>query len=324
MRYFREKLNRRNVTVDVKYYEDCEQFFMSVGRCFVVEALLEFFHMSDTQQKPKKNGPNMAFMTTDEQKKLFIESTLDKFLEQYVFIEDDQAFGTDSVCHYSVNLVKSFMILADIKDAVATGNGQHLSVLHKQLLVHFFSASGFNEYAIEMLVNIMQHQILLSPAQAHQCMWAATVNWSGGYGKNVEIDLFQENRNKDMKAMIKSMGANKSEKAIHRASKAAGGVRQIVDSFEKQVSMPRKSSSHSHKSSSQDEKIVVTDLRSLRPFHQVNERKLESFKNISYDPTSSFDEKKFVGWINNHKHNMLLHFPSEENDNEDDISEDEN
>ena len=139
----------------------------------------------------------------------------------------------------------------------------------------------------------------------------------------MEIDLFQENRNKDMKAMIKSMGANKSEKAIHRASKAAGGVRQIVDAFGKQVSMHRKSSSHSHKSSSQDEKIVVTDLRSLRPFHQVNERKLESFNNISYDPTSSFDEKKFVGWINNHKRNMLLHFSSEENDNED-ISEDEN
>jgi hypothetical protein len=30
------------------------------------------------------------------------------------------------------------------------------------------------------------------------------VNWSGGERKNVEIDLFQENRNKDMKAMIKT------------------------------------------------------------------------------------------------------------------------
>ena len=245
----------------------------------------------------------------------------DKFPEQFVFIEYDQAFGTDSVCRYSVNLVKSFMILADIKDAVATGNGQHLSVLHKQLLVHFFSASGFNEYAIEMLVNIMQHQILLSPAQAHQCMWAATVNWSGGYGKNVEIDLFQENRNKDMKSMIKSMGANKSEKAIQRAIKAAGGVRHIIDVFGKQASVHRKSSSHSHKSSSQDEKIVMTDLRRLRPFHQVNERKLESFENISHNPTSSFNEEKFVGWINRHKRNMLLHFPSQENDNEEDISE---
>ena len=66
-------------------------------------------------------------------------------------------------------------------------------------------------------------------------MWAATVNWSGGYGKNVEIDLFQENRNKDMKSMIKSMGANKSEKAIQRASK--GPVRHIVDAFGKQASV---------------------------------------------------------------------------------------
>ena len=165
--------------------------------------------MSDSQKNPKRNGPNMAYITTDEQKKLFIESTYtpDKFLEQYVFIEGDQAFGTDSECHYSVNLVKSFIILADIKDAVATGNGQHLLVMHKQLLVHFFSASGLNEYSIEMLVNMMQHQIFLSPAQAHQCMWTATVNWSGGYGKNVEIDLFQENRNKDIKSMIKSMGS---------------------------------------------------------------------------------------------------------------------
>jgi hypothetical protein len=50
-------------------------------------------------------------------------------------------------------------------------------------------------------------------------MWAATVNWIGGPGNNVEIDLFQEIRNKDMKAMIKSMGANKTKKAIQRSRK---------------------------------------------------------------------------------------------------------
>ena len=260
-------------------------------------------------------------MTTDEQKK-YIVNTLDKFIEQYISItEKDQPFGTDGVCQYSVNLLKSFMILADMKDAVATGNGQHLSALHKQLLVHFFSASGFNEYSIEMLVNIMQTHILLSPAEAHQCMWAATVNWSGGHGNNVEIDLFQEIRNKDMKAMIKSMGANKTEKAIQRASKAAGAVKKIVEAFGKQVSIHRKSSSHSHKSSLQDERMIQTDLRSLRPFHQVNERKFESFQDVSHNPTSSLDEGKFVAWINSHKKNMLMHFPISE-DNLDDDSED--
>lgn len=43
IRYFREKLQRRNVTQDVKHYEDCEELFLSIGRCFAVEALISFF-----------------------------------------------------------------------------------------------------------------------------------------------------------------------------------------------------------------------------------------------------------------------------------------
>ena len=315
LRYFREKMNRRNVTVDVKHYEDCEQLFLSVGKCFVVEAFLEFFKMADTKQKPTRNDPYFACTISDEQKKNCITNTLDKFLDQYIFVDENDEippFGSDGICCYSVNMIKSFIILADIKDAVATGNGQHLFTLHKQLLVHFFSASGYNEYAIEMLVNIMQSQILLSQAGAHQCKWASTVNWSGGEEKNIEIDLFQENRNKDMKMMIMAMGTNKSEKAIGRASKAAGGVKKIVEAFEKQVSLHHKSSSHLHKSSAEDEKMMMADLRNMRPFKQVEGRKFESFIDISHSPTHSLDEQKFVSWIEKHKKNILMHFPVSE------------
>lgn len=286
----------------------------------------------------------MAFTITPVQKKEYMVNVLDKFLDQYIFVNDhddgdddgdedgddneDSPFGSDGVCHYSVNMIKSYMILADIKDAVATGNGQHLSSLHKQLLRHFFSATGFNEYAIEMLVSIMQREILLSPAEAHQCTWAATVNWSGGEGKNVEIDLFQENRNKDMKSMVKSMGANKTDKAIHRSSKASGGTKKIVEAFNKQIRKPRKASSHTHKSSIQDESTIIADLRSLRPFKQVNGRQFESFKDISHDPTALFDEEKFEEWVNRHKNNILKQFPQKidtdsDNDSDFDITDSE-
>ncbi|XP_028409312.1 uncharacterized protein LOC114531912 [Dendronephthya gigantea] len=57
IRYFREVLNRRNVTVDIKHYEDCEQLFMSVGNCYLVEALLEFFKMENVNDSPKENNP---------------------------------------------------------------------------------------------------------------------------------------------------------------------------------------------------------------------------------------------------------------------------
>ena len=169
-----------------------------------------------------------------------------------------------------------------------------------------------------MLTNIMQSKILLSEAEAHKCKWASTVNWSGGDRNNVEINtFFQENRNKDMKAMIKAMGANKSEKAISRASKAVGGVKKIVEANEKQVPLRRKSSSHhTHKSSAADEKMIMADLRSLRPFKQVDGRRFESYADISHNPTCSFDEGPFVTWINRHKRNILKHFPVSEDDSE--------
>ena len=120
------------------------------------------------------------------------------------------------------------MLLADFKDAVATGNGEYLSVIRKQLLLHFFSTPGFNEFAIEMFLNILQYQVLLSEMEAYNCKWAATVNWKGGAGNNIEIDLFLENRNCEMKKLITAMGANKTEKEIGRASKASGGVAKIL------------------------------------------------------------------------------------------------
>ena len=142
---------------------------------------------------------------------------MDKFLDEYVFVQDkevEECETVDGIWCYSTNILKSFLLLADINDAVALGIGEYLSVLRKQLLKHFFSTPGFNEFAIEMFINILQCQVRLSEAEAHLCKWAATVNWKGGAHKNVEIDLFQENRNAEMKKLIKSMGAIKTEKAI--------------------------------------------------------------------------------------------------------------
>ena len=122
--------------------------------------------------------------------------------------------------------------------------------------------------AIEMLINILQCEVLLSKAEAHRYKWAATVSWRGGAGHNIEIDLFQENRNCEVKKLIRSMGANKTEKVIERPSKASGGVSVIVEAFEKQVNIHTKSGSHTHKSSADDEKLISSDLRSLRPFKE--------------------------------------------------------
>ena len=106
------------------------------------------------------------------------------------------------------------------------------------------------------------------------------------------------------------MSAKKTEKAIKRATKTAVGVNKIVEQFQHQVNVQRRASAHSHASSAKDEVIIQADLRKLRPFQQVNGRQLESFPDISFNPTASLDRKKFHAWMERHRKKIAVHFPT--------------
>ena len=62
------------------------------------------------------------------------------------------------------------------------------------------------------------------------------------------------------------MGANKSDKAIEKASRASGGQQKITENFDSQVERVKHSSSHSHRSAAADECKVMQDLRAVKPF----------------------------------------------------------
>ena len=314
--------------MDVKHFEDCEQLFISIGRCYLIEALLHFFGMDTVDGTPERNDPLLHSDASCEEQKTCIEETIGNFIDNYILESlseddsDDDSAGEDRVMNYSINLLRSFMILLDYKDAVATGNGDHLAIIQKQMIPYFFCVS-YNAYAIEMLISTMQNEITLSPGEAHKCKWGALVNWKGGKNKNIEIDLLQENRNRDLKGLIASMGANKTEKSIQRASKAAGGVRQIVDKFEEEVSIRRKSSSHSHKSSIADEEMISRELSIIEPFKKIPGRSHGSFMDIESNPLHSLDEDKFGAWLKRRQRNISLHFPTAELESMDEDIEEE-
>jgi hypothetical protein len=106
------------------------------------------------------------------------------------------------------------------------------------------------------------------------------------------------------------MGANKTEKAIERMSKAAAGIWKIVDVFEDQTLIKPKSSTHSHKSSTEDEKKIMSDLEKLKPFSCIPGRCHSSFMGISADPLDNLDEDNSKEWLQRHRKNISLHFPA--------------
>ncbi|XP_028415794.1 uncharacterized protein LOC114539367 [Dendronephthya gigantea] len=85
LRYFREKLQRRNVTQDIKHYEDCEQLFLTVGRAYTIVALLQFFGMDDINDSPQIHIPPHDVLHGDGEKQQYFDDVLDKFVDEYLF-----------------------------------------------------------------------------------------------------------------------------------------------------------------------------------------------------------------------------------------------
>lgn len=267
--------------------------------------------MQSKDTHPTQNIP--PFHSIHGSRKKYSDEVLEKFVDTFLLPKgqntptDDEE--KDAVKNHSLSLLRYFFIFADFKDAVREGNGEQLLILHNQLLHHFKFVPGFNAYAIEMLISIIQSKIFLSQAELHQITWAATVNWKGGTGKNIEIDLLQENRNKDLKNLIKGMGANKTTIAIERVSQAAGGVRHIVENVDNNVSLNIQSSAHTHRSSEADEAKILADLRQLKPFKSSPGRKHNSFPDIHPNNINSLKHADFNKWPSQHKKNPLVGAP---------------
>ena len=73
--------------------------------------------MADTKQKLTANGPHSIQRFTEAYQKSYVNNILDKFLDEYVFIIDSDDVSEDGVWCYGVNIIQSFLVLTDIKDA---------------------------------------------------------------------------------------------------------------------------------------------------------------------------------------------------------------
>jgi hypothetical protein len=96
------------------------------------------------------------------------------------------------------------------------------------------------------------------------------------------------------------MGANKTTKAITRASRAAGGVRQIVENFDLNVSLSK-----------------------LKPFTYSQGRKYKSFPKIKADNLKSLNDAEFESWLLKHKNNLIISAPLQMDDDEEEDDEEE-
>ena len=69
--------------------------FVSTGKCFVVEALIQFFNMESKDGQPTQDKPPYHILEFGDNKTLYYNTVLDKFLEEYLIVPTPSAIVQD-------------------------------------------------------------------------------------------------------------------------------------------------------------------------------------------------------------------------------------
>lgn len=271
LKYFRERIMRHNVYSDIKKDVDgFQDFFLSVGRAYLVAAFTQYFGMDSTTNQATEHIPPQD-MTRANQVEYF-EQTFGSFVDRYVLhdnLEEIQSDPEDKVMNYGLSVIEFVVLVMQMIDTVHEGDGKRLIVIVKYLLLMFKAKSNYSKYAIETMRFITQVKCTLTAQMAARVINDRFVNPSGKPGHNMETDIAMEHTIKGTKVLINGMGANKTQKAVKRATSSLGGVRCICHSYDKNSDITPNSTAHSRKTAKADGLCMVQDLKNLQPFKAI-------------------------------------------------------
>lgn len=300
----RNILNRTNVKPNPKDNVNAAHDFIDVITMgHILAATMELFNMTDLRVVPYDDDIDLdenAWLLPSEERKKMFALVCRKIVDTYTNFKFDWLSppepSVDGKYAYAVEVLSLGLFYLSFKDAIRNGNGLQVLRCWKYLMP-IFKASGRTNYSIEAFATLYQYYYTLSPRQSHQLIWSRFVNTHGQPGHNIECDLHMEHLNRLCKNAIKSMGANKTEKAIQRAAKAIGKTSAVVDNFNRISKLSPTSNKHSSPNVSKDRDLIIKELVNNKVFKVIEGRKHESFKNIRNGIMTEGNESRLKEWI---------------------------
>lgn len=324
-------LHRTNVNGQVKgRFQPHFDLLMTVGEGLVKEQFMEFFQMENKYSQPNhKNFEDIDIKSSEEQKSILLAAVND-FMKYFGYCNADTAEGLpqplkgtlkyhlqktgdenqwilvpyhekpqdDEVFNYSIQLCHWYLHILELHDTAKESDLNRTILNCKYSIPFFYSHSRLSKYLVENVDSLLKTEKLLSPLQRIRVLEGSYVNIWGGHGNNVECDLVQEHSVCNQKALIKALGANKSEKSISRVTASTDAIDEVCTKFDRSVNLKPKSGRHSSSFSEADSEIVYKKLRDLRPFHHYPGRSCKGFNNVSPVPLPCEEMPKFKERLN--------------------------
>ena len=195
----------------------------------------------------------------------------------------DQKYNyTRSLCHYR-------SLALEFYDAWHEGDGNRIVQCWRMFLLHFFE-SGRTKYSTEAFR--LQLQISHLPSSTQQIVWDRFVNTHGGLGRNLPCDLHNEHINKELKAIIKHMGANFTQNALTSIARSITFMSSTSAQFDKQCGIID-SSAHAIRDDYDDVKQIVGVVKWEKLWKSkksVKHRRYLKFNFTSTNPLNKLDK----------------------------------
>lgn len=200
----------------------------------------------------------------------------------------------DYVKNYAQMMLELGLLFKDLMDMIKLPERTRGIRLLKVAMLYFKSHKNLSKYALDIPCFLVHQLVLLSEKEANEEFHGLFVNTNG----HIPADLAMEHLVKKVKDHLKHMFSNKTESNIMNRTKALGTIRGIVENCEKQSKvLIVRAKKHSDKSAADDEKIILKDLRKLKPFKFEAGRAHEHFSKIPSTIVYQLNTSHYFEWI---------------------------
>ena len=285
------QLRNRNVTKAPKNNVNAaEDFLEVVVDGHILTAVMTYLGMKSLDDKPLPSiVPHELWMEDDDTRRQKLEEIAAHIIDEHVdlatvFKDPHPSAAKGTSYDYACEVLT--LGLLNFKDAVREGDGDHIIMIWKYLML-LFKATGRKNYAIEALTLLSQYHIILPSNLGEQLKWS----------RFISSDLHMEHLNRMVKVSIEGLGSNKSKKAIKRVAKAIGVLAEATSSFDSEVGVISDSGKHSDKSKMKDLKKVLKQLLECDPFNPSVKRTLTSFPHLKRNLLKTLDEERLKDWM---------------------------
>ncbi len=192
---------------------------------------------------------------------------------------DPQKEITDRVKTYGQLVLELGLVFRNFHESISIPNRPRMLRTLKLMMTILKANNNLSKYADEILRFVVCQQHILPEKEAYQVFYGLFVNTRGKLDSHIPCDLAMEWLVRVTKRHIKHIMSNKTEKNIERKTQSLACLMDISKNFQKASSVMVRSKQHKTASSLNDERLMIEDLRTVKPFTLQDGRYFPHFEN---------------------------------------------